>query len=179
MLTLRCLGALACFASGAFSLGTTAKPPVRSKPTALPCRPERSCNAEERIRQGCQDRSEPRSDQRIIRAHAVCGEESSQLRKVLERRAWIIRILFCERRIGSGTYAWGTANKCGCRGIFLLPGIFSLKIENHFQKNSQKSVRARSQFAISPVDAVLLRSRRPLLANKRRASPQCLAFPDW
>jgi hypothetical protein len=77
MLTLRCLGALACFASGAFSLGTTAKPPVRSKPTALPCRPERCCNAEERIVRAVRTgvwRSPKGPDQGSIRLRTARGE---------------------------------------------------------------------------------------------------------
>src|SRR6516165_7027994 len=42
-------------------------------------------------------------------------------------------------RTGSGTYGWATANKMWMsRKFFLLPGIFPLKIENHFQKISQK-----------------------------------------
>jgi hypothetical protein len=42
-----------------------------------------------------------------------------------------------------------TANKIWMlRKFFLLPGIFSLKIENHFQKISQKSFAERSRFVI-------------------------------
>jgi hypothetical protein len=44
------------------------------------------------------------------------------------------------RRTGSGTYGRGTANKMWMsRKFFLLPGIFPLKIENHFQKILQKN----------------------------------------
>jgi len=34
------------------------------------------------------------------------------------------------------------------RKFFLLPGIFPLKIENHFQKISQKNFAERSRFVI-------------------------------
>jgi hypothetical protein len=54
------------------------------------------------------------------------------------------------------------------RKFFPLPGIFSLKIENHFQKISQKN------YAECVLDLLLARSgasdvSTPLLANKRHA----------
>jgi hypothetical protein len=44
------------------------------------------------------------------------------------------------RKIGSGTYGRGTANKMWVSPkFFLFPGIFRLKIEKHSQKISQKN----------------------------------------
>jgi hypothetical protein len=52
----------------------------------------------------------------------------------------IIRGFSTNREIGSGTYGRATANKMWMsRKFFLLPGIFPLEIENHFQKISQKN----------------------------------------
>jgi hypothetical protein len=48
--------------------------------------------------------------------------------------------------------AGGTANKMWMsRKFFLLPGIFPLKIENHFQKISQKNFAERSRFVIGSI----------------------------
>jgi hypothetical protein len=52
--------------------------------------------------------------------------------------------IFCNCETGSGTYGRATANKMWMsRKFFLLPGIFPLKTENHFQKISQKNCAER------------------------------------
>jgi len=53
-------------------------------------------------------------------------------------------------RLGPVQTAGHPANKVWMsRKFFLLPGIFSLKFENHFQKNFAKKLRrVRSQFVI-------------------------------
>jgi hypothetical protein len=56
----------------------------------------------------------------------------------------IIRDFFCNSETGSGTYGRATANKMWMsRKFSLLPGIFLLKIENHFKKISQKNCAER------------------------------------
>jgi hypothetical protein len=70
-------------------------------------------------------------------------------------------------RTGSSTYGRGTANKMWMsRKFFLLHGIFPLKIENHFQKISQKNFTECSRFVIGSGES------KHYLTSPTSASPQ-------